>query len=170
MQPAADLKRQLGVWRKLVQQSKKKAGQEKPSSLHLPNVADYPHFVSGIIRLSWQPDVSSSSLKNQLCHALSFEWSTFRTSWVGWQLLAQAVHDDVLQTMGNARSCWTCAGIGTVGWVNEQWQGTSSSGVCSRPANFGFRKKCWYRRVNKRFRYESPRKPTLSAVMLLDKT
>ena len=40
----------------------------------------------------------------------------------------------------------------------------------SPPANFGFRKKCWYRRVNERFRYESPRKPTLSAVMLLEKT
>ena len=40
----------------------------------------------------------------------------------------------------------------------------------SPPANFGFRKKCWYRRVNERFRYESPRKPTLSAIMLLEKT
>ena len=40
----------------------------------------------------------------------------------------------------------------------------------SPPANFGFRKKCWYRRVNERFQYESPRKPTLSAVMLLEKT
>ena len=43
-------------------------------------------------------------------------------------------------------------------------------GHFSPPANFGFRKKCWYRRVNERFRYESPGKPTLSAVMLLEKT
>ena len=40
----------------------------------------------------------------------------------------------------------------------------------SPPANFGFRKKCWYRRVNEHVRYKSPRKHTLSAVMLLEKT
>ena len=66
------------------------------------------------------PDSTFLAARSSTLSALNETPSARARYAIGWQLLAQAIHDDVLKRKGNVRSCcsqWTDAGVGLSKWA-----------------------------------------------------